>query len=194
MKDAVVVRGKIWRSLDLANQSNVNSNISSNIHQMSTTTASNAHHNSLINANQTPHYQRHDFKNRRSSSEPANEQKMLAHIHSTSSTHSNIINNQNTTTTTNQITNTISSNNNSNNQTNSNSTNNSSLVIDDENPSDDFIDCLHQKNIPKVSKKSQIFTLTQNFIRFRRIFYWKLTKVAILSLFLSLSLSRSLSS
>lgn len=129
------MKGKIWRSLDLANQTNVNSN-SPNNHPTTSTTNANVHHNSLINANQTPHYQRHDFKNRRSSSEPANEQKMLAHIQSNSTSSTT----QNT-----AITNT-----NSNNQTNS--TNNSSLVIDDDNPSDDFIDCLHQKNIQKVSK------------------------------------------
>lgn len=90
------------------------------------------HHNSLIN-NVPINYQRHDFKNRRSSSEPANEQKLLAHIQNSHNT------------TINQNTN------------NSNTNNNSSLVIDDatssiENPGDDFIDCLHQKNI-KVSKK-----------------------------------------
>lgn len=155
IQEAVVIKGKIWRSLDLANQSNVtvstNLNNSPNNHPTSTTSTvttatTNAHHNSLINANQTPHYQRHDFKNRRSSSEPANEQKLLAHIQSNS--------NNNTTTITN-----IKDNNTSINQTNS--TNNSnSLVIDDasssdiQNPSDDFIDCLHQKNI-KVSNKTQ---------------------------------------
>lgn len=140
LKDAVVVKGKIWRSLDLANQSNVNSNSSPNNHPTtSISNATNVHHNSLINANQNSHYQRHDFKNRRSSSEPANEQKMLAHIQSNSTTSSTT---QNTT----AITNT-SNPNNCNNQTNS-----SSLVIDDDNHGDDFIDCLHQKNIQKVSK------------------------------------------
>lgn len=128
------MKGKIWRSLDLANQTNVNSYSPNNHPTTSTTNVTNVLHNSLINANQTPHYQRHDFKNRRSSSEPANEQKMLAHIQS------------NSTSSTTQNTNTT----NSNNQTNS--TNNSSLVIDDDNPSDDFIDCLHQKSIQKVSK------------------------------------------
>ena len=150
-KDAVVVKGKIWRSLDLAHQSNSLNN--PNYHPTSVTTASNGIHNSLINANQTPHYQRHDFKNRRSSSEPANEQKMLAHIQANSTTSStqnyNIIN-QNTTTAISNINSHSSSNNN---QTNSTSTSNS-LVTDDENPSDDFIDCLHQKTIPKVSKFS----------------------------------------
>jgi hypothetical protein len=130
----------------LANQSNVpNINNSPNNHSSTVTPATNVHHqnhhNSLINANQTPHYQRHDFKNRRSSSEPANEQKLLTHIQS-NSTH-------NTTTSINQT--------NQTNQINSStSTNNNSLVIDDEteidNSGDDFIDCLHQKNI-KVSKK-----------------------------------------
>lgn len=134
------MKGKIWRSLDLANQSNVNSNNSPNNHPTtSNINATNVHHNSLINANQNPHYQRHDFKNRRSSSEPANEQKMLAHIHSNSTTTSSTT--QNTT----AITNTPNSNN-SNNQTNS------SLVIDNDNAGDDFIDCLHQKSIQKVSK------------------------------------------
>lgn len=94
----------------------------------------------MINANQTPHYQRHDFKNRRSSSEPANEQKLISHIQS-NSIHNNILTSAINQNQTNQI-------------TSSNSTNNNSLVIDDaseiENPSDDFIDCLHQKT--KVSK------------------------------------------
>ena len=156
IQEAVVIKGKIWRSLDLANQSNVtvssNLNNSPNNHPTSTTstTATNAHHNSLINANQTPHYQRHDFKNRRSSSEPANEQKMLSHIQSNPNnniSNSNLSNNQNNTTT---IPNT------SINQTNNCcSNNNTSLALDDasdiQNTSDDFIDCLHQKNI-KVSK------------------------------------------
>lgn len=85
---------------------------------------STANHNSLINAQS--HYQRHDFKNRRSSSEP--EQKLFL---------AQILNNHNQ---------------NSNSNTNTNSTNNSSLVINEasiENPSDDFID--YQKTI-KVSK------------------------------------------
>lgn len=155
-KDAVVVRGKVWRSLDLAHQSNVNSNSPYNHLTSSTNNATNVHHNSLINANQTPHYQRHDFKNRRSSSEPANEQKMLAHIQSNPTTSSTT---QNT-----AITNTTNSNN-SNNQTNS--TNNSSLVIADDNPSD-FIDCLHQKNIPKVSK----FESTNRFESFSSLSLW----------------------
>lgn len=74
------IKGKTWRSLDLAgNQSN------SLFHTVNTNTNVNsAHHNPLTN-NPTvvapSHYQRHDFKNRRSSSEPANEQKLLlAHI------------------------------------------------------------------------------------------------------------------
>ena len=86
----------------------------------------------MIN-NAPSHYQRHDFKNRRSSSEPANEQKPLPHIQ----------NSHNTTA--------IYPNTNS-----SHTNNNSSLVIDDAsstNP-DDFIDCLHQKTI-KVSEKQQ---------------------------------------
>lgn len=94
---------------------------------------STANHNSLINAQS--HYQRHDFKNRRSSSEP--EQKLFL---------AQILNNHNQ---------------NSNSNTNTNSTNNSSLVINEasiENPSDDFID--YQKTI-KVSKhlrdKSSVF-------------------------------------
>jgi hypothetical protein len=154
IQDAVVIRGKIWRSLDLANHSNAtNSYNSPNIHSTSTTStpATNVHHNSLINANQTSHYQRHDFKNRRSSSEPGNEQKLHAHLQSNSNSNHNNSNNNNTNTTPP-----------SNNQTNSNqtnSTNNSSLVIDDatviDNPSDDFIDCLHQKNM-KVSKIQKV--------------------------------------
>jgi len=166
IQEAVVIKGKIWRSLDLANQSNVtvssNLNNSPNNHPTSTTstTATNAHHNSLINANQTPHYQRHDFKNRRSSSEPANEQKMLSHIQSNpinNISNSNLSNNQNNTTT---IPNT------SINQTNNCcSNNNTSLVLDDaseiQNPSDDFIDCLHQKNI-KVSKTNFVSISNDN--------------------------------
>lgn len=141
------MKGKIWRSLDLAHQSNSLNN--PNYHPTSVTTASNAIHNSLINAT---HYQRHDFKNRRSSSEPANEQKMLAHIQATTSSTQNYNTiNQNTAT---AITSNINSHSScNNNQTNSTSTSNS-LVVDDENPSDDFIDCLHQKTIPKVSKPS----------------------------------------
>lgn len=187
-KDAVVVRGKIWRSLDLANQSNVNSNN----HQTSVTTVSNVHHNSLINANQTSNYQRHDFKNRRSSSEPANEQKMLAHTHSTTQNYNNSNNNynnnsQNTSTAINQTTNTINSNSSSNNQTNSNSTNNS-MVIDDENPSDDFIDCLHQKTIQKVSKYPTKKPI--RIIIFRNDdFYIHFKKISFLSTYLSFSLS-----
>ena len=139
-KDAVVVKGKNWRSIDLANQTNPQNN-----HPTTTSTnnVTNIHHNSLINAHPTSHYQRHDFKNRRSSSEPANEQKLLAHIQSNSTSTSSAT--QNTT----AITNTSISNI-SNNQTNN--TNNSGLVIGDENASDDFIDCLHQKSIQKVSK------------------------------------------
>lgn len=122
-----VIKGKIWRSLDLANQSHtsINSqNITSTVTTVTSTVISSTtsiHHNSLIN------YQRHDFKNRRSSSEPANEQKLLAHIPN------NTTINQNT----------------------NNTKNSSSLVISDATssvePSDDLIECLHQKNI-KVSK------------------------------------------
>jgi hypothetical protein len=148
------VKGKIWRSLDLANQSNVNSNYSPNNHPTTSgSNATNVHHNSLINANQNPHYQRHDFKNRRSSSEPANEQKMLAHIQTNSTTSSTT---QNTT----AITNTPNSNSN-NNQTNS------SLVIDGR--GDDFIDCLHQKNIQKVSKFKRTRILKFVFLLFSRL-------------------------
>ena len=158
IQEAVVIKGKIWRSLDLANQSNVTVssyiNNSPNNHPTSTTstsvtTATNAHHNSLINANQTPHYQRHDFKNRRSSSEPANEQKLLAHIQSNLNSNSNNSNNNNI--------NNSNQNNTTTNTSINNSTNNSnSSVLDDashdiQNPGDDFIDCLHQKTI-KVSK------------------------------------------
>lgn len=122
------VKGKTWRSLDLANQSHSNS-ISQNpppataTPATSTNTTSSLHHNSLINNAPSSHYQRHDFKNRRSSSEPANEQKLLAHI-LTHTTHTNTL-----------------------------------VMIDDAPPSsikrpgDEFIDCLHQKNITKVSKK-----------------------------------------
>lgn len=81
-----VIKGKTWRSLDLANQSNINiysqnPTTSSNVTTANSTNTSttSVHHNSLIN-NLPIHYQRHDFKNRRSSSEPANEQKLLAHI------------------------------------------------------------------------------------------------------------------
>src|SRR5690349_19356426 len=97
-----------------------------------TSAATTIHHNSLIN--HVPiHYQRHDFKNRRSSSEPANEQKLLAHIQNN---HNNTTINQNT----NSIT----------------TVNTSTTMIVDasasiENPGDEFVDCLHQKNI-KVSK------------------------------------------
>lgn len=131
-----VIKGKTWRSLDLANQSH------SNVYPQyppttnattATSTNTSIHHNSLIN-NVPIHYQRHDFKNRRSSSEPANEQKLLAHIQNS---HNNTTINPNTKT-----------------------NNTSSLVIDDPssivNPGDDFIDCLHQKNI-KVSKR-KIYT------------------------------------
>lgn len=181
----------------MANQSNVtvssNLNNSPNNHPTSTTstvtTASNAHHNSLINANQTPHYQRHDFKNRRSSSEPANEQKMLSHIQSNPNnniSNSNLSNNQNNITT---IPNT------SINQTNNCcSNNNTSLVLDDaseiQNPSDDFIDCLHQKNI-KVSK----LTLYQFQMIMRRKFqkFFKFAKYIHVYLSLSISLSLFLS-
>lgn len=121
------VKGKTWRSLDLANQSHSNI-ISQNpppatATPATTNTTSSLHHNSLINNGPTSHYQRHDFKNRRSSSEPANEQKLLAHI-LTHTTHTNTL-----------------------------------VMIDDappssiKSPGDDFIDCLHQKNITKVSKK-----------------------------------------
>lgn len=134
-----VIKGKTWRSLDLANQSH--SNVcpqypSTTNATPATSTNTSLHHNSLIN-NVPIHYQRHDFKNRRSSSEPANEQKLLAHIQ----------NSHNNTTI------------NPNNKTN----NTSSLVIDDpssiDNPGDDFIDCLHQKNI-KVSKIKKTFKTT----------------------------------
>lgn len=117
------VKGKTWRSLDLANQSH-STLISQNPPPASAAPAntSSLHHNSLANNNApTSHYQRHDFKNRRSSSEPANEQKLLAHI-LTHTTHTNTL-----------------------------------VMIDDapsssvKSPGDDFIDCLHQKNI-KVSK------------------------------------------
>lgn len=119
------VKGKTWRSLDLANQSHSNiisQNPPPTPATSTNTTTSSLHHNSLINNAPTSHYQRHDFKNRRSSSEPANEQKLLAHI-----------------------------------QTHTNHTN-TLVMIDDapassiKSPGDDFIDCLHQKNI-KVSKK-----------------------------------------
>lgn len=123
------VKGKTWRSLDLANQSHSNL-ISQNPPPATATpatsttnTTSSLHHNSLISNAPTSHYQRHDFKNRRSSSEPANEQKLLAHI-LTHTTHTNTL-----------------------------------VMIDDapsssvKSPGDDFIDCLHQKNI-KVSKKN----------------------------------------
>lgn len=132
------VKGKTWRSLDLANQSHSNSNshnptstIVTTATSTNTSSTTSVHHNSLIN-NAPTHYQRHDFKNRRSSSEPANEQKLLPHIQ-----------NSHNTTTINQ-------------NTNSNTANNSTLVVEDakphcENPGDDFIECLHQKSI-KVSK------------------------------------------
>lgn len=128
-----VIKGKTWRSLDLANQSNTNiysqnPTTSSNVTSATSTNTSSTtsiHHNSLIN-NVPIHYQRHDFKNRRSSSEPANEQKLLAHVQNS------------------HINTTISQNTNSNNI-------NDDASASIENPSDDFIDCLHQKNI-KVSK------------------------------------------
>ena len=120
---------------------------------------STANHNSLINAQS--HYQRHDFKNRRSSSEP--EQKLFL---------TQILNTHNQ---------------NSNNNTNTNSTNNSSLVINEasmENPSDDFID--YQKTI-KVSKhlwdKNQI--KKKQFKKIIKICY----KLYSLIHYLSLSLS-----
>lgn len=115
-----VIKGKTWRSLDLANQTHANTNShnpSTSTATSTNTSATSIHHNSLI-GNAPIHYTRHDFKNRRSSSEPANEQKLLAH---NQTGHAPTI--QNT---------------------------NSNLAI--ENPSDDFIDCLHQKNI-KVSKE-----------------------------------------
>lgn len=130
-----VIKGKTWRSLDLAGNQSSHSNQTSTT-TVTTTNITSVHHNSLINNTATNvasiHYQRHDFKNRRSSSEPANEQKMLlAHLQNTHIT----------------------------NQTNENSNKiiENSLV---ENPSqanagDEFIDidCHHQKNL-KVSEIS----------------------------------------
>lgn len=133
------MKGKSWRSLDLANQ--LQTNIISQNPTTSTTvttvtstiisSTTSLHHNPLIT------YQRHDFKNRRSSSEPANEQKLIT----PNTNHSNHIQSclKNTTTS---------------NQNSCNASNSTSLAVHDEpyNESDDeFIDCVHQKS-NKVSK------------------------------------------
>lgn len=89
IQDQVIIKGKTWRSLDLAGNQ-------SNSPQTTNNTNVNAHHNPLPNNTVAPsHYQsaysRADFKNRRSSSEPANEQKLLlAHIQ-----HSHMLNQTN---------------------------------------------------------------------------------------------------
>lgn len=177
----------------MANQSNVSTNLnnSPNNHPTtsttSVTTATNVHHNSLINANQTPHYQRHDFKNRRSSSEPANEQKVLAHIQSnpnnvSSNISSNYCSNQNNTTTNTSI---INSTNNSNSLVLDDATTTTSTSHDIQNPGDDFIDCLHQKNIKvskndsniKEQKKSFFFYLT--FLYFLCVIYTRHTQTLL---------------
>lgn len=79
-------------------------------------------HNSLAH---TQTYQRNDFKNRRSSSEPGNEQKLT-----------NTNPNQNPTTTTTTST--------------TENTNEKSVVVDDSR--DDFIECLQNISTIKVSK------------------------------------------
>jgi hypothetical protein len=147
IQDQVIIKGKTWRSLDLAgNQSN---SYQTSTTTVTTTNNTSVHHNSLINNNTATnvasiHYQRHDFKNRRSSSEPANEQKLLL-AHLQNQTH---MTNQNQT-------------NNENNKNSNNPIDENSLV---ENPPhterDEFIeiDCHHQKNL-KVSE-----TLDRSFL------------------------------
>lgn len=76
-----VIKGKSWRSLDLANQSHAyissQNATTSSIVTTAPSTNTSIQHNSLI-SNVPIHYQRHDFKNRRSSSEPAHDDQKIS--------------------------------------------------------------------------------------------------------------------
>lgn len=92
-----VIKGKSWRSLDLANQSHTyissQNATTSSIVTTAPSTNTSIQHNSLI-SNVPIHYQRHDFKNRRSSSEPAHDEPKISVPNQNS--HNNTTINQNT--------------------------------------------------------------------------------------------------